>query len=128
MQARLNKNIMQASRTKRALYVSLVKTSRKVTAIMHTIDTDGSGSLSVDEFLTAMQNDRVEHALRQIGVDIRMPEHYFKTLAAITEQEEIAIDEFVAHIVQMKGAASRTDVQTLTLEVAMLQTHGCKPP
>ncbi|CAE7342719.1 Scn8a, partial [Symbiodinium pilosum] len=101
---------------------------QEVTAIMHTIDTDGSGSLSVDEFLTAMQNDRVEHALRQIGVDIRMPEHYFKTLAAITEQEEIAIDEFVAHIVQMKGAASRTDVQTLTLEVAMLQTHGCKPP
>ena len=91
---------------------------------MHTIDTDGSGSLSVEEFLTAMENDRVEHALRQLGVDIRMPEHYFKTLSAITEQTEISIEEFVAHIVQMKGSATRTDVQTLTLEVAVLQSPG----
>lgn len=93
----------------------------QVTAILQVVDKEGSGFLSVSELIAAMKNDRFEHALRTVGIDIRMPEHYFKTLASVTEQDELSIDEFVAHIVQMKGSVSRTDVQTLTLETALLQ-------
>ena len=97
----------------------------QVTAILQVVDKEGSGFLSVSELIAAMKNDRFEHALRTVGIDIRMPEHYFKTLASVTEQDELSIDEFVAHIVQMKGSVSRTDVQTLTLETALLQKLVC---
>lgn len=93
----------------------------QVTAILQVADTENSGFLSVTQLVRAMKNDRFEHAFRTLGIDIRMPEHYFKTLASVTQQDELSIDEFVAHIVQMKGAVSRTDVQTLTLETALLQ-------
>ena len=93
----------------------------QVTAILQVVDTQNSGFLSVNELIAAMKNDRFEHAFRTLGIDIRMPEHYFKTLASVTQQDELSIDEFVAHIVQMKGSVSRTDVQTLTLETALLQ-------
>eukprot|EP00438_Fugacium_kawagutii_P020358 Skav210250 [mRNA] locus=scaffold1929:171676:173339:+ [translate_table: standard] len=92
-----------------------------VTAILHVVDTDDSGFISVKELIAAMKNDRFEHAMRSVGIDIRMPEHYFKTLATVTQQDELSIGEFVAHIVQMKGSVSRFDVQTLSLETALLQ-------
>ena len=95
--------------------------AEEVTAILQVADTENSGFLSVTQLVRAMKNDRFEHAFRTLGIDIRMPEHYFKTLASVTQQDELSIDEFVAHIVQMKGAVSRTDVQTLTLETALLQ-------
>ena len=34
------------------------------------------------------------------------------------------MEEFVAHIVQMKGSTSRADVQSLLLETAVLQMLG----
>lgn len=93
----------------------------QVTAILEAMDVDGSGILSTRQVIDAMQDDMFEHALHTIGIDIRMPEHYFNTLSSVTGQEELSIDEFVAHIVQMKGSVSRPDLQTLTLETALLQ-------
>lgn len=91
---------------------------------MEAMDVDGSGILSTRQVIDAMQDDMFEHALHTIGIDIRMPEHYFNTLSSVTGQEELSIDEFVAHIVQMKGSVSRPDLQTLTLETALLQKLG----
>ena len=96
----------------------------EVTAILEAMDVDGSGILSTRQVIDAMQDDMFEHALHTIGIDIRMPEHYFNTLSSVTGQEELSIDEFVAHIVQMKGSVSRPDLQTLTLETALLQKLG----
>ncbi|CAJ1428406.1 unnamed protein product [Effrenium voratum] len=92
----------------------------QVTAII-TFLADESGQLSVDEFLSAVQQESFEFALRTLGVDLRMPEHYFRTLADVMEKDVFSVEEFVAHIVQMKGSTSRADVQSLLLETAVLQ-------
>merc|ERR1719436_1866241 len=91
--------------------------------VMELIDSDGSGYLSLNEFLPALKNQRIQHALRDVGVDIKMPELYFKTLALVTNQEEVSVDDFVKHIVQMKGHATSVDVQSLTLETAVLKKN-----
>ncbi|CAE7654983.1 unnamed protein product [Symbiodinium pilosum] len=92
-----------------------------LTAIMELIDKDKSGYISVREFLTAMQNERIEYSLRSIGVDMRMPERYFTTLASLSDKREISIQELVYKIVDMKGSASRADVELLSLETRILK-------
>ena len=63
-----------------------VKLATEVTAII-TFLADESGQLSVDEFLSAVQQESCEFALRTLGVDLRMPEHYFRTLADVMEKD-----------------------------------------
>mmetsp|Transcript_45474 Transcript_45474/g.108103 ORF Transcript_45474/g.108103 Transcript_45474/m.108103 type:complete len:197 (+) Transcript_45474:3-593(+) len=92
-----------------------------LTAIMELIDKDKSGFISVREFLTAMQNERIEYSLRSIGVDMRMPERYFTTLASLSDKKELSIKELVFKIVDMKGSASRADVELLSLETRILK-------
>ncbi|CAE7756087.1 SFH12 [Symbiodinium sp. CCMP2456] len=92
-----------------------------LTAIMELIDKDKSGFISVREFLTAMQNERIEYSLRSIGVDMRMPERYFTTLASLSDKKELSIKELVYKIVDMKGSASRADVELLSLETRILK-------
>jgi len=92
-----------------------------LTAIMELIDKDKSGFISVREFLTAMQNERIEYSLRSIGVDMRMPERYFATLASLSDKKELSIKELVYKIVDMKGSASRADVELLSLETRILK-------
>merc|ERR1719401_1816297 len=62
--------------------------------IMNVIDTDCNGSLSVEEFLSAMDNERVVHALRCLGVDIKDAALFFQTMSHVTDTEEMSIEEF----------------------------------
>merc|ERR1719188_2573178 len=94
---------------------------QELRCIMTLIDTNGSGSLSVDEFVEAMRNERVEQKMRSMGIDVKMPELYFRTLALVSKSEEVSIDDFVTHLIQMKGQATSVDVQSLTLETAVLK-------
>merc|ERR1711972_963374 len=80
--------------------------------------TDDSGCLSMDEFVAAMQNERVVHAMCSHGVDIKAPELYFKTLPVESSLDDptkdaVSVDDLARHVIKVKGAASSIDVKSL---------------
>eukprot|EP00439_Symbiodinium_sp_Y106_P069000 s554_g11.t2 len=78
-----------------------------LTAIMELIDKDQAQKFSELEAHSAHGHDLlalIEYSLRSIGVDMRMPERYFATLASLSDKKELSIKELVYKIVDMKGS------------------------
>merc|ERR1711972_1100000 len=103
---------------------------RELRCLMELVDVDGTGQVTLDEFAAGLQNPRVAHALLRHGIDIKVPELYFQTLAAMAVQgggvsqvQSIDIDDFVTRIIQMRGVSTSVDVHTPKLETTMLQAN-----
>uniref|UniRef100_A0A6U6K7Y6 EF-hand domain-containing protein n=1 Tax=Zooxanthella nutricula TaxID=1333877 RepID=A0A6U6K7Y6_9DINO len=91
--------------------------------IMQIIDANGSGTLTIEEFVDAMDNERVIHALKMLGVDVKDAEFYFKTLATATGQDEISVAEFTQQVIRMKGPATAVDLHGLILETTVMRSR-----
>jgi len=89
--------------------------------ILETLDGDGDGCMSMDEFRQVMTNDRVVHMLKKLGVDIKDAELFFSTVARLSHQDIIEIPEFVTQIMRLKGNALSMDLHALIVQTHCLQ-------
>merc|ERR1719401_1502472 len=95
----------------------------RLRCILELVNVDGTGELTRHEFVHALKNERVRHALALLGIDVKVPELYFKTMASLSGREDdgkCGIDEFVAKLLKMRGGATSVDLQTLILETEYL--------
>merc|ERR1712217_371918 len=96
----------------------------EIRAIMDLIDANGDGALTAEELIDAMQNEKIEHALREHGIEIKDPDLFFQTLLAMSldpSSGSIDINEFVHYAMQTKGPASALVVQSLVLGTKTLE-------
>merc|ERR1712217_891957 len=90
-------------------------------SMLKELDTDGSQTLSLDEFRKVSKNPRVKSYLKIRGIDIKNAEAFFKMLCAIAgEDSDIDLHTLVTFCLRMKGAASNIDLQALMFEVKLM--------
>jgi len=95
--------------------------AEELLCIFETLDQDGNGRLSVDEWASGVRKERVRTALTALGVDIKDPELFFRTLATTLDIDEPDISDVISHILHMKGGASSMDLHGLIMQTVILQ-------
>lgn len=95
----------------------------ELTGLMNAIDGDGNGEISCDEFVRAMENEKVRGVLRSVGVDIKEPELYFKTMSFVAQREHIDLNNFAEQALRLKGAASGIDLHSLIHETKLVRQN-----
>mmetsp|Transcript_16933 Transcript_16933/g.34340 ORF Transcript_16933/g.34340 Transcript_16933/m.34340 type:complete len:212 (-) Transcript_16933:2-637(-) len=86
--------------------------------VFRQIDTDGSGTLTAQEFAEAVQNERFRAQLAVLGLDIKDAEKFFRV---VTDLGVVDMEFFVDGCLRLKGSASNIDLQTLALETKLVQ-------
>merc|ERR1712187_197894 len=76
------------------------------------LDTDGSGSIGYDEFISKMANPQVRHYMSAIGVNVTHAGELFKLLD-VDDGGTLEIEEFVMGCMQLKGGAKAVDMESL---------------
>eukprot|EP00928_Gymnodinium_smaydae_P020336 TRINITY_DN17862_c1_g1_i1.p1 TRINITY_DN17862_c1_g1~~TRINITY_DN17862_c1_g1_i1.p1 ORF type:complete len:914 (-),score=216.55 TRINITY_DN17862_c1_g1_i1:106-2787(-) len=74
-------------------------------------DSDQTGTISFDEFVTCMQSERMVSYMASVGLEIHDVEMFFKIVAGAGDYDEVNIDRFVEGCMSMKGQASGLDMQ-----------------
>merc|ERR1711972_54767 len=97
--------------------------AEELRCIMETIDTNGSGTLSIKEFIDGMQNEQVQHALHNLGVEIKDPELYFRNMAAAMSTDEVDLNDLVTTVMRLKGSASSVDLHSLISETVTMKRN-----
>lgn len=85
------------------------------------MDEDGSGTLTIDEFMAACEDIYVKSYLRVLGLEIHDGVMFFKLLCSLSGATELPIEDFVQRLGRMKGSASAMDLQSLMFEVSILR-------
>merc|ERR1719433_1914203 len=80
------------------------------------LDTDCSGSLSVEEFEKHVEDEKIQAYLKSRQIDIGQVRTLF-TLLDIDQTGDLSMDEFVQGIMRLKGNASSMDLAVLTYQV-----------
>mmetsp|Transcript_28753 Transcript_28753/g.72791 ORF Transcript_28753/g.72791 Transcript_28753/m.72791 type:complete len:643 (-) Transcript_28753:45-1973(-) len=87
--------------------------------IFREIDTDGSGLLSEEEFMTAMaSNDRCAEKFLDLGVSAREQMQVWNLVRDMDGGEEVSIDTFAETMRQMQGQALAKDSFTILRRTA----------
>eukprot|EP00746_Dinoflagellata_sp_MGD_P150869 gnl/MRDRNA2_/MRDRNA2_82643_c0_seq2.p1 gnl/MRDRNA2_/MRDRNA2_82643_c0~~gnl/MRDRNA2_/MRDRNA2_82643_c0_seq2.p1 ORF type:complete len:236 (+),score=45.78 gnl/MRDRNA2_/MRDRNA2_82643_c0_seq2:58-708(+) len=86
----------------------------EVLEMFHSVDSDGSGTLSLDEFTRHFNNPVVQAYFRLLKMDIEMinPRRVFELLD-FDGNGQIDIDEFVKGCTHLKGSAKAIDMAFL---------------
>lgn len=85
-------------------------------------DEDGSGTLTLDEVCTAMENPENKKRLALMDLPIEEPSELF-TLLDVDNSGEISIDEFISGCMRIKGTAKSKDILALQI---MIDTLGSR--
>merc|ERR1712217_674460 len=83
-------------------------------------DKDGSGRLSLNEFITSMQDPRFRYFFEVRGLDIKDAEMFFHMLTSVSGADEVDISTFVSGCLGMRGLASSVDLHALGFEVKVM--------
>jgi len=77
------------------------------------LDTDGSGTITLSEFVASMQDERMVSLMASVGLEVHDVEFFFRLIAGAghTGELELDVEEFVAGCMSMKGPASGLDMQ-----------------
>jgi len=86
-----------------------------VTKIFEEADTDGSGTLSWEEFEAHLQDHRVTAYLQSLELDVSQARALF-VLLDLDESDEVPIDKFIDGCMRMRGDAKSIDVNMLLYE------------
>lgn len=78
-------------------------------------DADGTGCLSLQEFLDYLQDEHVQSYLRALDIHISEATSLFHLLD-IDDSGALSVDEFIAGFLRFKGEAKGVDVLTLMYE------------
>lgn len=84
-------------------------------------DTDGSGTVTREEFRRHMRNDTMVSYMASVGLELHDVEHFFRTVAG--EDQEVSIDRFVEGCMAMRGHATALDVQRQLFESKRLEDN-----
>jgi len=80
--------------------------------MFHEADTDGSGTVSWDEFTSHIEDDRVKAYFKVLDLHLDQAEQLFVLLDP-HKTGEVSIDDFVKGCIRLKGGAKSIDIQTL---------------
>jgi len=95
-------------------------------AFCHEIDADGTGTISLNEFVKALENEKVKTYLQLQGLDVKDAEMFFRMLLSASDSDEIDISAFVEGATKMKGMATAVDLQTLMFQMAAMRKQNKK--
>merc|ERR1711972_532139 len=84
------------------------------------MDEDGSGSLTRDEFMVKIRDDKVARFLATLGLEVKDAELFFITLTTMSGEDTLFIDDFVKHCTGMKGVATSIDLHGLVFHTKVL--------
>eukprot|EP00747_Dinoflagellata_sp_TGD_P208038 gnl/TRDRNA2_/TRDRNA2_81561_c0_seq1.p1 gnl/TRDRNA2_/TRDRNA2_81561_c0~~gnl/TRDRNA2_/TRDRNA2_81561_c0_seq1.p1 ORF type:complete len:632 (+),score=121.38 gnl/TRDRNA2_/TRDRNA2_81561_c0_seq1:58-1953(+) len=94
--------------------------------LCRTIDTDGSGTITQEEFDRHMQTNKGRHLLKLQGLDVSEAECFFRVLVAATDSAEVDLSTFVDCAMKMKGQAKAMDLQIMLYEAKMTEHRQAK--
>jgi len=85
-------------------------------------DKNNSGTISWEEFVTLMQDDKFSSYFAVRGIDIKDGETFYKMLSTISGMDEVPLDLFVSGCLRCKGTASSIDLYTLEYELKLMHS------
>merc|ERR1712151_651622 len=80
------------------------------------LDTNQSGSLSIDEFQKHIEDEKIQAIFRSRQIDLGQVQTLF-FLLDVDETGDVDMDEFVQGVLRLKGGASSMDLAVLTYRV-----------
>jgi len=89
--------------------------------VFRKIDTDGSGTINMEEFQEGMLSDQVLVLMNSLDLEVRDAEWFFKMLLQISDTGEVDSDSFVDTCIKMKGTAKSIDLQCLAYETKLIR-------
>jgi len=87
----------------------------KVTEFFKEADSDGSGSLSWDEFQSHMEKPHVKAYFQALDMDVSQAHNLFEMLDA-DSSNSVNVDEFIEGCVRLRGAAKSVDVSMILMQ------------
>eukprot|EP00928_Gymnodinium_smaydae_P005884 TRINITY_DN12039_c0_g1_i1.p1 TRINITY_DN12039_c0_g1~~TRINITY_DN12039_c0_g1_i1.p1 ORF type:complete len:607 (-),score=107.34 TRINITY_DN12039_c0_g1_i1:305-2125(-) len=97
------------------------KEAQELQRMISAMDADGSGTLTVEEFATAVENRYAKAYLSSLGLDIHDAVFFFNTLAELQGSDELDIGEVVSRLTRMKGNAKALDLQSVAFEISTMR-------
>eukprot|EP00929_Paragymnodinium_shiwhaense_P085335 TRINITY_DN45739_c0_g1_i4.p1 TRINITY_DN45739_c0_g1~~TRINITY_DN45739_c0_g1_i4.p1 ORF type:complete len:746 (-),score=81.92 TRINITY_DN45739_c0_g1_i4:343-2328(-) len=82
-------------------------------------DTDSSGTMSLPEFHRLMSNEHAKDFFRARHLDVKDATYFFKMVEAMTDGNEVELEDFMCVMMRIKGGATSIDLQTLAIEHKM---------
>jgi len=80
------------------------------------LDTDGSGSLTIEEFEKHIEDEKIQAYLKSRQIDVRQVRTLF-TLLDSDQTGDVSMEQFVDGILRLKGGATSMDLAVLTYQV-----------
>jgi len=80
--------------------------------------------ISLNEFVKALENEKVKTYLQLQGLDVKDAEMFFRMLLSASYSDEIDISAFVEGATKMKGMATAVDLQTLMFQMAAMRKQN----
>lgn len=95
--------------------------AQELRALALELDTDKSGSITLDEVLRMAEDSRIRHLFQLFDIEIADVELFFQMMSQQVGSSELDIEVFVATCLKMKGGASSADVQMLIFQTKAFQ-------
>merc|ERR1712232_1519060 len=95
--------------------------AEELTSIIAQADTDGSGRLSMEEFVSRLQDSKFRYFLEFRGLSNKDAMMYFKLLTSTTGESDVDIPTFAGGCLAMRGTASAMDMHALGFEVKIMR-------
>merc|ERR1719150_971408 len=89
-------------------------------ALAWALNADADGTIGVKDIVEGYKISKVRHKFELLGINIRDAGSFFFTLSAIMRTERLTIDQFVDGCLEMKGNASRGDIQAVRFQLSEL--------
>jgi len=94
-----------------------IESACELRSLFSSLDTNGNGSLSFDEFMKCMSDYKVRSYFEMRGLAVKDAEMFFHMLSAVSDDAEVDIDTFVGGCMKMKGLALNIDLLSLHYEI-----------
>lgn len=91
----------------------------KLRAVFNTMDEDGGGTITEDEFNTHIQSDEVKHIFNQLGLDTVDAAKFFAILDT-DGNSALEIEEFVMGCLRFKSKGETIDIESAVIERKLL--------
>jgi len=99
-----------------------MRNANALMAVCREADSNGSGTISFQEFEELMTDTKIRQTFELKGLDIKDAELFFRMLVGVDGDSEVDIDTFVAGCMKIKGVAMSVDLLSVSFELKML-TH-----
>jgi hypothetical protein len=95
---------------------------KDLSAIFEASDTDGSGSLCIEEVMEALNTPSIYSKLKAIDFPVEMPDKIFDHLD-FDNSKEVTTDEFINGCMRMRGDAKSKDLLAAQIALDKMKMH-----